>query len=334
MRDYKHLTKSDRIEISILLKKDYSFRDIGKALGKNHSSIGREVRRNSAGGEYDWRKAHHKATVSRQHSKHQGMKVRGSPKLEKYIEEKLRDPWSWTPEQIAGRWNKEKHVDEKGKIIAISSPSIYKYLYSPYGQRLCKFLPSKQYYPKRKRGKKKPKREMIPNRISIDERPKKVLKRKEFGHFEGDTLGKIKTDSEVIAGLTERKSRYVMLSKVSRLKHALNGFKERLNPYLNVTESLTLDNGVENKKHRELKVQTYFCHPYSSWEKGSIENGFLRLRRFIPKKSSLKDFSNEYIKIIENKMNNTPRKCLGFKTPLEVFEEEIETKKKALNDSS
>lgn len=333
MRGYKHLTKSDRIEISILLKKDYSLRDIGKALKKNHSSIGREIRRNSVNGEYDWRKAHHKATVSRQHSKHQGMKVRGSPKLEEYIEDKLRDA-EWTPEQIAGRWNTKKHVDEKGKVLTISAPSVYKYLYSPYGQRLCKYLTSKRYYPKRRRDKTKPKREMIPNGTSIEERPKKVEKRIEFGHFEGDTLGKIKTDREVVIGLLERKSRYVMLLKADRLKYALDGFKERLNPYLNVTESLTLDNGVENKRHQELEIQTYFCHPYSSWEKGSIENSFQRLRRFIPKKSSLKDFTDEDIKIIENKMNNTPRKCLDFKTPLEVFEEEIEAKKKALIDDS
>ena len=95
-----------------------------------------------------------------------------------------------------------------------------------------------------------------------------------------------------------------------------------LNPHHDTFKSLTLDNGVENVRYEELNIDTYFCHPYSSWEKGAIENCFKRLRRFIPKKASLKDYSREDIIHFAKIMNDTPRKCLNWKTPKEVFEEQ------------
>lgn len=333
MSKYVQLTKLDRMELSILLKRGYSHEEIGNALRKNRSSINREIDRNSTNGEYDPHRADQKARIRRLYSKYQGMKIIEYPELEEYIANKLcserldRDKY-WTPEQIAGRWNREKHRDENSNLVTISSPSIYKYLYSSYGQYLCKYLPSQRYQPKKRNGKKKQKRQIIPNRKSIEERPSVVDQRKEFGHFEGDTLGRIKSDKEAIAGTVERKSRYTLLSKATRLKYAMDEFKEQLNSPHRIVKSLTLDNGVENVRHEELNTDTFFCHPYSSYERGSVENTFLRLRRFIPKKTSLKDYSDADIANIVNIMNNTPRKCLDYRTPKEVFEEQCALQRK------
>lgn len=311
---YKHILKVNRLEISILLNKSYSVREIGRSLGKNPSSISREISSNSTNGIYDPHKANNKARVKRICSKYQGMKVVSNMELRDYIDEKMKI--GWTPEQIAGRLNR------KSGNPVISAKSIYKYLYSPYGQCLCRYLPSKRYIAKRRSGRKL-KKQIIPNRISIEFRPKVINERRRFGDWEADTLGRIKTDNEAIAGLVERKSRYVLACKVPKLKYAMDGFKKLLNPYHNLLKSLTMDNGVENVRHEELNTNTYFCHPYSSWEKGAIENSFQRLRRFIPKKSSLRNYTDERISDIINLMNNTPRKCLDYRTPKEVFNEQL-----------
>lgn len=330
--NYQHFTQDERNEISILLKKGYSRRDIGEALGKDHSSVSREIFRNKVNGVYDPKKANAKAKAKRSKSKYQGMKVVKNSDLGKRIKENLKDD-HWTPEEIAGRWNSENHLDKCGKKIIISAPSIYKYLYSAYGQFLCKYLISKRYAKRKIKEGGKPKRQLIPNRISIELRPEIVNGRTEFGHFEGDTLGRIKIDTEVIAGLSERMSRYILIRKLPGLKHTVDGFNEMLNPHHDLVKSLTLDNGVENVKWEKLGVDTYFCHPYSSWEKGGMENLFRRLRRFIPKKASLKDYLEEDIISFADIMNNTPRKCLNWKTPKEIFEEQCALAKLKINSN-
>lgn len=318
---YKHFTKDDRNELAILLKKGYFQKDIAETLGKDPSSISREISLNSVNGIYDSEKAQNKSKVKRSKSKYQCMKIVKHSELIEYIENNLRDK-HWAPEKIAGRWNSENHLDKNGNKLIISAPSIYKYLYSNRGQYLCKYLCSKRYTKKKRKEGGKQKRQLIPNRISIEERPDVVNGRNEFGHWEGDTLGRIKTDSEVVIGLSERISRFILIDKMPRLKYSMDGFKQMLNPYHDTFKSLTLDNGVENVRYEELNVDAYFCHPYSSWEKGGIENLFKRLRRFIPKKASLKDYSREDIIGFAEIMNNTPRKCLEWKTPKEVFEEQ------------
>lgn len=317
---YKHFTKDERLEISILLKKGYSHSDIAYAIGKNRSSISREISHNSVNGSYEPTKANQKAKRKRINSKRQGMKVNKHPLLVKYIEEKLHS--KWTPEEIAGRWNSEKNIDSTGRTILVSYNAIYKWLYSSYGQRLCHLLPSKRY-------KRKPRRSVktnkirIPNRVPISERPEKINNRSEFGHLEGDTLGKPKRCPHTLVGITERVSRKVFFGKVFRLKNSINGFNDLLSPYRKIFKSLTLDNGRENVRHQELQIQTYFCHPYSSYEKGSIENSFKRLRRFIPKGTPIENFTPKRISSFADTMNNTPRKCLNWKTPNEVFDQFI-----------
>jgi IS30 family transposase len=312
---YKHFTSDERLEISILLKKGYSHRDIADALEKNHSSVSREIKRNSVKGVYNPIKAQQKARVKRSNSKYAGMKIQLNPKVNNYVQAKIKK--HWTPGQIAGRWN--KYHAEKHDII-ISAPSIYKWLYSPYGQEFCQLLPSKRHRRRKRKGKKQ-KKEIIKNRVFIDKRPKIINKRKRIGDFEGDVMGSKKSDKQAAVGIVDRKSRFFLIVKKPRLKYAVDGFKELLNPHRNILHSLTLDNGVENARYQELQVKTYFCNPYSSWEKGAIENTFQRFRRFVPKKSSLKKFSNKDLRRFANIMNHTPRKCLNWKTPHEVLTE-------------
>lgn len=134
---------------------------------------------------------------------------------------------------------------------------------------------------------------------------------------------------ETVVGALERKSRLLLITRASQLKYSVYGFKQLLFPFRSVVNSLTLDNGVENVRYQELKINTYFCHSYSSCEKGSIENSFKRLRRFIPKKANPKNYTNLDLHDIMNVMNNNPRKCLGYKTPNEVFCKEYDLTKRS-----
>lgn len=310
---YQHFKQSDRDEISILLKKGYSHRDIADAIGKDHSSVSREISKRRTKGVYDPRMAGHKARQKRWLSKYQGMKIADNPDLRIKIAVGLMAGWS--PEEVAGRI-----ACLNGGKAVISAKSIYKFCYSSRGQYLCKYLPRKRYRPKKK-GVAKPAKILIPNRISIDLRPLMVSKQKRFGDFEGDTLGRPKHENETFVGAVERKSLYFIGCKVSRLKYSMDGLKKSLSPYQKIVKSMTLDNGVENIRHQELNVETFFCDPYSSWQKPIIENTFGRLRRFIPKRASLADYTREQISAIIEMMNDTPRKKLGYRTPKEVFNE-------------
>ena len=306
---YQHLKREERNEIAILLKKGYSLREIAYALKRSPSSVSREIKRNNVLGKYIPRKAKHKAYVRRKYSKYQGMKIVENPKIEKYIEEKLR--LSWSPESIAGRMKLDLGVSVHHTVI-------YKYLYSQYGKHLCEY-PRYQRYKRKKRVKTKPAREIIKNRVFIDQRPGVINDRIRYGDFEGDTLGVPKYARQTLAAIIERKSRYILARRTSRLKNTMEEFKKMLQflPAL----SLTLDNGVENIRYRELGIDAYFCHPYSSWEKGSIENAFGLIREFIPKKSSLKNYSQSDIDAILEIINGRPRKCLDWRTSKEVFQE-------------
>lgn len=317
---YAHFTKVVRTELSILLKKGYSYRDIGTEIGKSASAISREVKENSSKGIYNPVRAHYKANLKRRMSKYQGMKICGNSELAKYVADRMKDD-GWTPEQIAGKLK----AGNGGKTV-ISAKSIYKFLYSAQGQYLCKYLPHQRYKPKKQISGGKQKKSIIPNRKSIEARPPEAAGRKRFGDFEGDTLGRIKTDSAAVAGIRESLSRKLFICKVSRLKYAMDGFKDILDPYREIVETLTLDNGVENPRYEELNIPTYFCHPYSSWEKGGIENDFQRLRRWIPKKVSLSGYTDDKISAIMDKMNDTPRKCLNWRTPNEVWNEQYALK--------
>jgi len=315
---HHHFTSVERLEISILLKKQYSHRDIAKELGYSQSSVSREIKRNSACGIYDPKQAKVKARIRRRYSKYQGMKVRERTDLQAFIVRKMTK--GWTPEEIAGRLKTERR-----ELPYISAKGIYKWLYSVHGQQYCPLLCSQQMRPRKRRLKAQ--RSMIPNRISIEKRPEEASNRTEYGHAEADTAvsGKRHNSKDSLAVLHERKARYVRLRKIPNMKPAsMTRALKRMAKNLTL-RSITYDNGIENRDHESvaiaLNIKTFFCNPYHSWEKGGVENTIGRIRRYIPKGSNLADYSDRDIAKIEHWLNHTPRKCLNWKTPYEIMVE-------------
>lgn len=318
---YKHFTDAERSEISILLGKGYSHRSIGSALGRSQPSISREIKRNSACGKYMPKRAKLKARNRRKLSKYQGMKVCDRPELEKYIISKLK--LKWTPEEIAGRL---KGVDVH--LSYISGKGVYKWLYSAYGQRYCHLLPKQRYKPKKRRGNKT-ERVMIPNRVGIEHRPVKANNRAEFGHYEEDTMvsGRKTKSKAALAVFCERKARYSKLSKMKDMRPKTHVRVQKKMAKTLRMKTITYDNGIENKNHEEvakkLSVRTFFCNPYSSWEKGTVENTIGRIRRFIPKGADVSKYTDKQIQKIEDWLNHTPRKCLNYLTPYEIMQKNL-----------
>lgn len=311
---YSHIKKAERLEISILLKKNYGIRDIARALGKNPSTISREILRNSVNGVYDPHKADHNAYVKRKYSKYQGMKIENNNQLGDYVGQKLKRDWS--PEQIAGRL---KNIDTHIKYA--SRGAIYKYIFSVYGRRLEKYL---RYKRKKKRKGKRVKVTQLKNRTFIDKRPGIVNKKQRYGDWEGDFIVSGKNGKGALLVLHERKARYTVIKKImTRNCKKINQYLYEMLDIFVCFNSLTIDNDISFRKHEELSellgASVYFCHPYHSWEKGGVENTNKLIRQYIPKGSDISQYSYEYIKEIEVKLNNRPRKCLGYKTPLEVM---------------
>ena len=311
-KKYSHIKKAERSEMAILLKRGYSYGDIAGALGKDKSAISREIKRNSTNGEYDPDKANHKAYVKRKYSKYQGMKVVGDKELRDYIEDNLAEDWS--PEEISGR------IKEEDKHIKYISPKgIYKFVYSAYGWLLEKHLA----YQGKKNGVPRTKITKLEGRVFIDQRPKIVGNKRRFGDWEGDFIVSGKQGKGVLLVLHERKSRYALAKRIVGLnmKTAYQYIFEMTGGI--VINTLTLDNDIIFRKHKELSlmlgVPVYFCHPYHSWEKGGVENTNKLIRRYIPKGSDISKYSDEYIQMIQDKLNTRPRKCIGYKTPKEVM---------------
>lgn len=309
---YKQLNKIDRSEIEILLDKGYSLRNIANAINKHHTTISREVRRNKLKkkNHYDSSSAEHKSYVRRKYSKYQGKKIDNNLELQEYIIQGLKD--SWSPDDISGRMVLEQ------KPFYASKNSIYRWLNTSRGNRFSRYLYTHRNWPfSRKKYKKRggPKREMIPNRMGIEKRPKRYLK--EFGHWEADTAisGKKTGSKASLSVACERKSMFLKLKKLSSLKP-----KEFANSLKGISmKSVTMDNGIENRYHSSLDNESYFCDPYSPWQKGKVENSIKMVRRFVKKKSDIKQYSDEYIRMVEYILNNKPRKSLGYHTPYEIF---------------
>lgn len=309
----KQLEKVDRQEIAYYLQKGYKAAQIGELLGRHRSTISREIKRNSVMGVYDPNKADEKAYRTRYWVLKVPQKVRNCKGLVTYIESKLKLRHSWSPETIVECWNREK-AEKYGTTI--SAPTIYKYLYENR-PGLCKYLCFKRY--KKKSRKAKQPREMIPSRTSIHQRPTVIESRSRLGDWEGDTIQSVKDDKTSLLVLIDRQSRYLRVSKSKDItkKRIIPKVKRLLKNH--PAQSLTLDNGIEFKGHQSFGVDTYFCDPYSSWQKGAVEYANRLLRRHFPKKTRLSDISPKHLSLVVNAINNTPRKCLNFQTPNQVF---------------
>jgi transposase, IS30 family len=321
-KNYRHLRQQDRDRIDALFNNGIKQKDIAKILGVDKSTISRELQRNrrkirkpggTVNGCYEATTAQRKAHNRRKGAKYQGKKINENKELKEYIKDKLGRYWS--PDEISGRMKEDKEP------FYASKTAIYEWLYTSYSQNLCSFLYSKRYVAKKR--KPKTKKSLIPNRKGLELRPDGANNRTRFGHYEGDTVvsGKKTGSKTALAVLYERKAKHASFKKIDNLKpRSFNGAIKKMSDDKKV-KSYTFDNGIENVKYEELEISTFFCDPYSSWQKGGVENVIKMSRRFFRKGSDLSQYSDKYIMWVENILNNKPRKSLGYKTALEVMKE-------------
>ena len=319
MSEFKHLNLYERQRIEKYIRAQKSRRFIALKLGRSISAISDEIRLNGVSGKYNAEKAEHKARVRRQNSKLQCMKVAMNPELKKFVTENILEDQS--PEGISGRI-KEVRKD----LQYVSTKAIYKFVWSPHGRKIEKHLYSKAVH--KKGGPKRDTPVSIDGRTMIDERPKKVDSRREFGHYEGDFIESGKDGKGSLLVIVERKTRYPFLRYLEdRTTTSVNRtVKEILGN--NPIESLTIDNDISFQKHRELskliEAEIYFCHPQSPHEKGTVENRNKAIRRYVKKRCDISKIPLEMFSFVEEKLRNKFMKCLNFRTPKETFEREVE----------
>ncbi len=301
--------------------KGYSLRDIGRALNRSLSTISDELNRNKVHGRYDPEKAHHKSYVRRADSKYQGMHIVDNIETKKFVDTGLYDDIS--PEAIAGRLRLEK------KRVGISKNSIYRYIGSIYGRKI-------EAYRKKKRQRRRRRRIVIhpslQDRVFIDKRPEYINTRQRIGDMEGDFVISGKGGRGVLLVLVDRKTRITFLELIVKVNiPAVHDACVRIQKRFSEMKSLTLDNDILFRRHKDLasllRVKIYFCHPYHSWEKGTVENVNKYIRKDIPKRTDLSKLNTFFITSLEEKLNRRPMKCLGYRTPQEMIDESRRKKK-------
>lgn len=302
--------------MALLLRGGQSIRTIAATLGRSASTISRERRRNAKKKDgYNPAYAGEKAWARRW----RGSRLARQPELRQSVLDRL--AMGWSPEQVAGRL-----AQENGSTV-ISHESIYRFIYSEI--RRTNDGSWRHFLPRRKsqrgwgRRKHRP-MEHIKDRVSLDKRPAYIEKRCQPGHWEADLLHPRKSGAAVLV-MVERATRYVFLAKLPS-KHA-KPVADQMKRWLSalpcqLRRTLTQDNGPEFFLHHllhPLGIKTYFCDPHSPWQKGSVENLNSRIRRYIPLGTDPDTFSNHQLQALAFRLNHTPRKCLGFKTPAELL---------------
>jgi len=328
MTKYKRLRDLEREEISRMLSQKYSLRDIAKALGRNVSTISREINGGS-GNKYVYRavRAQNRARRNASRRKIGKHKLHDNQELWIYIKRKLRKKWS--PRQIAEELKKDYPVD---MTMQISPETIYTYIYVLPRGSLKKELISclrrdhKRRY-KQSRGVKC-KRD-IEDMLSIEERPKEVEDRIIPGHWEGDLIiGK--NNRSALGTLVERTSRTTILIPVKNkeaevVAKAFAREVKKLPKQMKL--SMTYDQGREMARHKLFTditgVKVYFAHPRSPWERGTNENTNGLIRQFFPKGTDFNKVSRYEVKKVQDLLNGRPRQTLNFEKPYEVFKQLI-----------
>jgi IS30 family transposase len=317
MSSYHHLTLQEREKITCFQREGKSLRAIAMALKRSPSSISREIRRNQvASGFYITEFAEKKSKIRRSIDRPRVLHRQKTAAAKGYILEKLH--LSWTPDEISGRMRREKQP------FYACPETIYKFIYSQEGRdlKIFNFLKRKQktrYF----RHSKRPIEPRVAPGASVHDRPKTIENRRHFGHFEGDL---VHCQNGNITTLLERKTRMGFLIK-NTTKHSdlvVSGIAKTLIVLPpKMRQSMSMDQGKEFALYQRLEsnlgMKVYFCDTHSPWQKGANENFNGRLRHFFPKKSDISSVSQSDLDHIANIMNNTPRKCLGYKTPNEAF---------------
>ena len=300
---------------------------IADKLSRHRSTIYREIKRNTYTDEEMpeldgyYGKIAQKISAERRHRRR---KLARFPKLLDAVIEGFEAGWS--PEQIAGRMRLEKMPE------TVSHESIYVWVYSKDGQRenLARYLPNRRKK-RRPRRSRKARDTVFPQDRRIENRPDEVEGRKNFGHWEGDLMiFRRELGPMNVTSLVERKTRFAVLFRNGdrRSKPLMTKLIDLLSPLPQpARQSITFDRGFEFIAWRELKkgmgTEAWFCDPHAPWQKGSVENLNGRARRYLPREIPLAALSGSAMKEVCEKLNATPRKCLGYRTPSEVFDEEL-----------
>ncbi len=314
---YTHLTSHERDLLAVLRSQGRSLRQIAHVLARDPGTLSRELRRNAPPvhtGYYLAHKAHQRAEDRNRFSRsHRRLKHDAS---RRYVEHRLRSGWS--PELIAGRLQR-RHPER-----AISHEAIYQWVYAE-ARHLIPCLVRAHRIRKCRGYSRRHQQTHIPGRISIRQRPSHVLARRRVGHWETDTAVS-RRSPHALQITVERKTRYTRLAQLPKkgAREMSTALTRRLSRYpRGLRRSLTYDNGSENTEHLRtnqiLGTRSYFCEPFHSWERGTVENTIGLVRRFFPKRTDFATISKNRIRAVERWLNHRPRKCLGFQTPAEVF---------------
>ena len=304
-KQYVHLSRAERDEIFRLLRGGLSRRNIATILGRSVSTISREIQRNAEPIGYLPDTAERKASTRRVKGT---FKIDRNPALKTALLEGLSKRWS--PEAIAATcYGKTTFCHE----------TIYRYIYhAPWAIKKGLYAFLWREKPRRTKRRCRKHRGKIPGRVSIHKRSNHINNRESYHHWEADLMHFKKQKHNLITAI-ERKSRFLLIVNNPDGKNAENVARrlgEAIKPFS--PKSITLDNGLEFAHHQSLPSKTFFCDPYSSWQKGSVEHANGRIRRWLPK-SYRGEITQNMLDTIANLLNNKPRKILGWKTPAEIF---------------
>ncbi len=310
------LTYGQRCQIYALKKRGFSNRQVGLDLGVAHTTVGRELNRNSGRRGYRCKQAEEKCQARRHATTGKNRKMTRA--LVRRIEEKI-TTLQLSPEQIAG-W-----LALQGGVT-VSHESIYQHIWRDKrtGGNLWKNLRRRARRYQKRGSDGKTSRGRIPGRIDIDERPAIVEKRSRIGDWEGDTIIGANGKGAIVS-MVERKSRKTRLCKVERktAKTVKAAVVRTMRPHKNCVLTITCDNGTEFTQHekigKSLAAKVFFAKPYHSWERGTNENTNGLVRQYFPKKTDFATITQADVRRVERILNNRPRKCLDFKTPNQVF---------------
>jgi len=303
-----------------------SLREIGRRLGRHHTSISREIKRNRPTYDGDavyWYDAAEYYAKERRHRPRHRRRQHG--RLLVYVTSKLH--LEWPPEAIVGRLKMDYPDDQQ---MRISHETIYRWIYLDSRNKgtLHYHLRRRHKY-RRRHTRYGSGRRFMPGRVSIDLRPPVVAARERFGDWEGDTVEGKKGTSH-LATHVERKSRYLMATRLAD-KKASTMTAQRIRSFRSIPRrlrhTLTVDNGKEFSSFTEIEAKTglavYFADPYAAWQRGTNENTNGLLRYYFPKGTDFGALSEKDVALVVKKLNNRPRKCLNYQTPYEVFRQAL-----------
>ena len=294
-----------------------SVREIGRRLGRHHTVISQELKRNRFGDGYV--AIHAQTLVNKRKIVSRHRHPLKNRIVYSYVLEKLGE--SWIPEQISGRLKLEN-----GESI-ICWETIYSFIHKPENKdkELWEYLTIKRKKRKKKGGRQVQK-ERIPNRVSIHLRDESIETRETFGHYEGDSIIGRQTKGKVIHTEVERKTRYLQATIINS-KSATDTIKAQKQIFTKLpARTVTMDNGLEFTKHEELNelgIKTYFADPYCSGQRGTNENTNGLIRRYLPKKTSFDNLDQADLDDIVWEINNRPKRVLKFSTPFEALQKEL-----------